>query len=107
MKREGLDLVVGDVIELAGGPRLVRRTSRQTPSADWTLGTALLAEGCARKGPSFKPCASMVTDHVIEIIQLRGIGVGLSGALHRLIGARDTGCGLAGPMRSLEANARR
>ena len=49
----------------------------------------------------------MVTDHVIEINQLRGIGVGLSGALHRLIGARDTGCGLAGPMRSLEANARR
>ena len=37
MKREGLDLVVGDVTELAGGPRLVRRTSRQTPSADWTL----------------------------------------------------------------------
>ena len=37
MKREELDLVVGDVIELAGGPRLVRRTSRQTPSADWTL----------------------------------------------------------------------
>ena len=37
MKREELDLVVGEVIELAGGPRLVRRTSRQTPSADWTL----------------------------------------------------------------------
>ena len=37
LKREGLDLVVGEVIELAGGPRLVRRTSRQTPSADWTL----------------------------------------------------------------------
>ena len=37
MKREELDLVVGDVMELAGGPRLVRRTSRQTPSADWTL----------------------------------------------------------------------
>ena len=36
-KRERLDLVVGEVIELAGGPRLVRRTSRQTPSADWTL----------------------------------------------------------------------
>ena len=52
----------------------------------------------------------MVTDHVIEINQLRGIGVGLSGALHRLIRACDTGCGLAGPMhamRSLEANARR
>ena len=37
MKRKGLDLVVGEVIELAGGPRLVRRTSRQTPSANWTL----------------------------------------------------------------------
>ena len=49
----------------------------------------------------------MVTDHVIEINQLRGIGVGLSGALHRLIGARDTGRGLAVLMRSAEANARR
>ena len=40
----------------------------------------------------------MVTDHVFELKQLHAIGAGLSGALHRLIGARDTGRGLAVPM---------
>ena len=36
-KRENLDLVGGEVMELAGGPRRGRRTSRQTPSANRTL----------------------------------------------------------------------
>ena len=49
----------------------------------------------------------MATDHVLELNQLHAIRVGLSGALHSLAGARDTGYGLAGPTRSAEANARR
>ena len=49
----------------------------------------------------------MVTNHVLELNQLDAIGVGLSAALHRLTRARDTRRGLAGPMRSLEASARR
>ena len=85
-----------------GGPASFlspRTTTFQAPLA--------LAEGFARKGPSVKPCAWMVTNHVLELNQLDAIGVGLSAALHRLTRARDTRRGLAGPMRRLEANESR
>jgi len=57
-------------------------------------------------GSPYKPCAWMVTNHVLELNQLDAIGVGLSAALHRLTRARDTRRGLAGPMRRLWRRAR-
>ena len=93
---------------LADSPGTRRRPAAFAPPRTTIFMASLaLAEGFARAGPSYKPCAWMVTDHVLELNQLREIGVGLSGALHRLIGARDTGCGLAGPTRSAEANESR
>ena len=78
-----------------------------TPRTTIFQGLRRDAEDCAETGPSVKPCAWMVTNHVLELNQLDAIGVGLSAALHRLTRARDTRRGLAGPMRRLEASARR
>ena len=55
------------------------------------------AEDCAETGPSVKPCAWMVTNHVLELNQLDAIGVGLSAALHRLTRARDHAPWARGP----------
>ena len=95
----------------AGCARLTRTRRRPpsfvTPRTTIFQGLRRDAEDCAETGPSVKPCAWMVTNHVLELNQLDAIGVGLSAALHRLTRARDTRRGLAGPMRRFEASARR
>ena len=67
-------------------------------------------------GSLFKPCSWIATVQALLVDghrsryrdqQLREIGVGLSGALHSLIGARAELVLERAPMRSAEANARR